>query len=132
MVMVFLAPSIAVTVIVTGLTAVFWFLEKPAASRKTRILIPGRREPWRLPWPMSFIEALVFTSALALVMAGTLSVTTWLGIWLFEPAPLRLLPPVTAFVALKLLIPSILKPPAARKWEEALRDTEPGEVDSGE
>ena len=65
-------------------------------------------------------------------MAGTLSVTTWLGIWLFEPSPLRLLPPLTAFVALKLLIPSILKPPAARKWEEALRDAEPGEGDSGE
>ena len=51
---------------------------------------------------------------------------------LFEPSPWRLLPPVTAFAALKLLIPSILKPPAARKWEEALRDAEPGEVDSGE
>lgn len=131
MFMVFFAPSIAFTVLVTALAGVFWFLDEPAAYR-TRILIPGRREPWRLPWPMNFIEALIFTSALALIMAGILSVTTWLGIWLFEPSPWRLLPPVTAFVALKLLIPSILKTLAVRKWEEALRDAEPGEVDSGE
>lgn len=124
---VFFAPTLAFTVLVTALTGVFWFLDEPAAYR-TRILIPGRREPWRLPWPMNFIEALIFTSALALIMAGTLSVTTWLGIWLFEPSPWRLLPPVTAFVALKLLIPSILKTLAARKREEALRDAELAEL----
>ena len=130
---VFFAPPLAFTVLVTVLAGVFWFLDEPAAYR-TRILIPGRREPYRLPWPMNFIEALIFTSALALIMAGTLSVTTWLGIWLFEPSLWRLLPPVTAFVALRVCIPPILKTLAARKWEEALRDAELGEEeeDSGQ
>lgn len=68
---------------------------------------------------------------MGIVITGTLILAIELGIWLFEPSPWRLLPPVTAFVALKLLIPSILKTLAARKWEKALRDAEPGEVDSG-
>lgn len=118
---------------VNGVVLLEWFNGSgPSVTRRTRIAVPGRREPWRLPWPMDLVGALKFANIMGIVITGTLILAVELGIWLFEPSLWRLLPPVTAFVALKLLIPSILETLAARKWEEALRDAEPGEVDSGE
>ena len=74
-----------------GVVLLEWFNGSgPSVTRRTRIVVPGRREPWRL------------------------------------------LPPVAAFVVLRVSIPSILKTLATRKREKALRDAEPGEVDSGE
>jgi len=83
---------------------------------------------------MTLPEALKFINILGIGITGTLLLAIELGFWLFEPSPWRLLPPVTAFVALKLLIRSVLKKLAARKREEALRDAELGEEeeDSGQ
>lgn len=118
---------------VNGVVLLEWFNGSgPSTTRRTRIVVPGSRKTWRLPWPMDLAGALKFVNILGIVITGTLLLAIELGFWLFEPSPWRLLPPVTAFVALKLLIPSILKTLAARKWEKALRDAEPGEVDSGE
>lgn len=118
---------------VNGVVLLEWFNGSgPSTKRRTRIVVPGSREPYRLPWPMDLAGALKFVNILGIGITGTLLLAIELGFWLFEPSPWRLLPPVTAFVALKLLIPSILKTLAARKWEKALRDAEPGEVDSGE
>ena len=117
----------------TGVVLLEWFNGSgPSVTRRTRIVVPGRREPWRLPWPMTLTEALKFVNIMGIVITGTLILAIELGIWLFEPSPWRLLPPVAAFVVLRVSIPSILKTLATRKWEKALRDAEPGEVDSGE
>lgn len=112
-----------------GVVLLEWFNSSgPSVTRRTRIVVPGRREPWRLPWPMTLTEALKFANIMGIVITGTLLLAVELGIWLFEPSPWRLLPPVTAFVALRVCIPSILKTLAARKWEEALRDAELAEL----
>jgi hypothetical protein len=81
---------------------------------------------------MTLTEALKFVNIMGIVITGTLILAIELGFWLFEPSPWRFAPAVVSFAALKLLIPSVLKKLATRKWEEALRDAGPGEVDSGE
>ena len=112
-----------------GVVLLEWFNSSgPSVTRRTRIAVPGRREPWRLPWPMDLVGALKFANIMGIVITGTLILAIELGIWLFEPSLWRLLPPVTAFVALRVCIPSILKTLAARKWEEALRDAELAEL----
>lgn len=126
---------VAVLVVGTanGVVLLEWFNSSgPSTTRRTRIVVPGSRKTYRLPWPMDLAGALKFVNIMGIVITGTLILAIELGIWLFEPSLWRLLPPVAAFVVLRVFIPSILKPLAARKWEEALRDTEPGEVDSGE
>ena len=112
-----------------GVVLLEWFNGSgPSTKRRTHIVVPGSREPYRLPWPMDLAGALKFVNILGIGITGTLLLAIELGFWLFEPSLWRLLPPVTAFVALRLLIPSILKTLAARKWEEALRDAELAEL----
>ena len=114
---------------VNGVVLLEWFNGSgPSATRRTRIVVPGSRKTYRLPWPMDLAGALKFVNILGIVITGTLILTIELGIWLFEPSLWRLLPPVTAFVALRVCIPSILKTLAARKREEALRDAELAEL----
>ncbi len=118
-----------------GVVLLEWFNGSCSpATRRTRIVVPGSRKTYRLPWSMTLTEALKFVNIMGIVITGTLILAIELGIWLFEPSPWRLLPPVAAFVVLRVFIPSILKTLAARKWEEALRDAELGEEeeDSGQ
>lgn len=120
---------------VNGVVLLEWFNSSgPSTTRRTRIVVPGSREPYRLPWPMDLAGALKFVNILGIVITGTLILTIELGIWLFGPSLWRLAPAVVAFAALRVFIPSILKTLAARKWEEALRDAELGEEeeDSGQ
>ena len=120
---------------VNGVVLLEWFNSSgPSTTRRTHIVVPGSRKTYRLPWPMDLAGALKFANILGIVITGTLILAIELGIWLFEPSPWRLLPPVAAFVVLRVFIPSILKTLAARKWEEALRDAELGEEeeDSGQ
>lgn len=120
---------------VNGVVLLEWFNGSgPSTKRRTHIVVPGSRKTYRLPWPMDLAGALKFVNIMGIVITGTLILAIELGFWLFEPSLWRLLPPVTAFVALKLLIRSVLKKLAARKWEEALRDAELGEEeeDSGQ
>ena len=114
---------------VNGVVLLEWFNGSgPSTKRRTHIVVPGSRKTYRLPWPMTLTEALKFVNIMGIGITGTLILAVELGFWLFEPSLWRLLPPVTAFVALRLLIPSILKTLAARKWEEALRDAELAEL----
>lgn len=127
--------SLAVAVVgaSNGVVLLEWFnASAPSTMRRTRIVFPGSGKTYRLPWPMTLTEALKFVNIMGIVITGTLILAIELGFWLFEPSLWRLLPPVAAFAALRVFIPSILKTLAARKWEKALRDAEPGEVDSGE
>lgn len=119
---------------VNGVVLLEWFNGSGSSTtRRTRIVVPGRREPCRLPWPMDLAGALKFVNILGIGITGTLLLAIELGFWLFGPSLWRLAPAVVAFAALRLLIPSILKTLAARKrGGEALNDAEPGEVDSGE
>jgi len=122
MIMLF-APAIVSTVIVTGLAAVFWFLNEPTFSRRTRILIPGRREPWRLPWAMSFVEILVLASTVTFVAVGAFSVAVWLGMVIFDDnsfAPGRVVLPTIVALELKRRIPLTLRAFAARKQQKTL------------
>lgn len=127
--------AVAIVGASNGIVLLGWFnASAPSAMRRTRIVFPGSGKTYRLPWPMTLPEALKFINILGIGITGTLLLAIELGFWLFEPLPWRLLPPVTAFVALKLLIRSVLKKLAARKREEALRDAELGEEeeDSGQ
>lgn len=111
-----------------GVVLLEWFNGSgPSVTRRTRIVVPGRREPWRLPWSMTLHEALKFVNIMGIVITGTLILAIELGFWLFEPSPWRFAPALVSLAALKLLIPSVLKKLAVRK-----RDAETGEVDSGE
>ena len=130
MIIMYFAPAIVSTVIVTGLTALFWFLSEPTFSRRSRILIPGRREPWRLPWAMSFMEVLVLASTVTFVAVGAFSVAVWVGMVLFDDnsfSPGRVVPPGIVALELKRRIPLILTALAVRKQQKALHDDEPGE-----
>lgn len=101
---------------VNGVVLLEWFNGSGSSTtRRTRIVVPGRREPCRLPWPMDLAGALKFVNILGIGITGTLLLAIELGFWLFGPSLWRLAPAVVAFAALRLLIPSILKTLAARK-----------------
>ena len=127
--------SLAVAVVgaSNGIVLLEWFnASAPSTMRRTRIVFPGSGKTYRLPWPMTLTEALKFVNILGIVITGTLILAIELGFWLFEPSPWRFAPALVSLAAVKLLIRSVLKKLATRKWEEALRDAGPGEVDSGE
>lgn len=120
---------------VNGVVLLEWFNSSgPSTKRRTHIVVPGSRKTYRLPWPMDLAGALKFVNIMGIGITGTLLLAIELGFWLFEPSLWRLLPPVAAFVVLRVFIPSVLKTLAARKWEKALRDAELGEEeeDSGQ
>ena len=120
---------------VNGVVLLEWFNGSgPSTTRRTHIVVPGSRKTYRLPWPMDLAGALKFVNIMGIGITGTLLLAIELGFWLFEPSLWRLLPPVAAFVVLRVFIPSVLKTLAARKWEKALRDAELGEEgeDSGQ
>lgn len=121
--------AVAVVGASNGIVLLEWFNASASSTmRRTRIVFPGSGKTYRLPWPMTLTEALKFVNIMGIVITGTLLLAIELGFWLFEPSPWRLLPPVTAFVALRVCIPSILKTLAARKREKALRDAELAEL----
>lgn len=125
--------AVAVVGASNGIVLLEWFNASASSTmRRTRIVFPGSGKTYRLPWPMTLTEALKFVNIMGIVITGTLILAIELGFWLFEPSPWRFAPAVVSFAALKLLIPSVLKKLATRKWEEALRDAGPEEVDSGE
>jgi len=127
--------SLAVAVVgaSNGIVLLEWFnASAPSTMRRTRIVFPGSGKTYRLPWPMTLPEALKFINILGIGITGTLLLAIELGFWLFEPSPWRFAPALVSLAAVKLLIRSVLKKLATRKWEEALRDAGPGEVDSGE
>lgn len=127
--------AVAIVGVSNGIVLLEWFnASAPSTMRRTRIVFPGSGKTYRLPWPMTLTEALKFINILGIVITGTLILAIELGFWLFEPSPWRFAPAVVSFAALKLLIPSVLKKLATRKWEEALRDAELGEEeeDSGQ